>query len=256
MSNFGLMKSDQELEEEIKNLGIEYRYSCYREKNAEGCDYLANFLEIVEKDYKKSSEVYRDNCLNNNYGKSCHHYASNLFVGRAFAKDLKAAEKMFERGCTLGFGDSCYMSGYMKFNIDENGKNTTESDREKGIKEWTKGCDIKHEKSCLSLSNLFLFGKYGVLKNMEKAFEFTTKSCELNDYSACKNLSMLYKHGLGIERNDEKAEFYHKKFEDLYQDYANTEGLYDMEKFTDEKKGLLEKLKQLSPFKKENTTQS
>ena len=32
----GLMKEKEEVQDFLKNLGIEYRYSCYSEKNPEG----------------------------------------------------------------------------------------------------------------------------------------------------------------------------------------------------------------------------
>ncbi|KAJ8984103.1 hypothetical protein NQ317_017312 [Molorchus minor] len=76
------LKSESEVKDYINNLGIEYRFGCYSEKKPEVCHLLADFLEAIKKDYEKAAKVYRNNCDEYKYGKSCLKYGTYSLLGR------------------------------------------------------------------------------------------------------------------------------------------------------------------------------
>ena len=55
-------KDDTQSKEFIHNLGIEYRFGCYKEKKPELFHLLVDYLESIKKDYNKAAKVYRSNC--------------------------------------------------------------------------------------------------------------------------------------------------------------------------------------------------
>ena len=61
--------------EYLKNLGTEYRFSCYYEKEAKGCHLLADYMEAIDHDSKTAFQVYLKNCDERNWAHSCHKVA-------------------------------------------------------------------------------------------------------------------------------------------------------------------------------------
>lgn len=140
------LKSEGDVKEYIKNLGIEYRFGCYSEKKPDGnitqphvflfsiisqsipnwsyfflvCHLLADFLEAIKKDYEKAGKVYRTNCDDYKYGKSCLKYATYNFLGKGSKKsDFKLAYDYFEKGCNLDEPDSCLHQGLLLISKNE-----------------------------------------------------------------------------------------------------------------------------------------
>lgn len=68
----------------------------------------------MKKDYEKASKVFKNNCDDHSYGKSCHKYGNFMLVGRGHGKEnYKEAYKYFDKGCQLNEIDSCLNQGLM-----------------------------------------------------------------------------------------------------------------------------------------------
>lgn len=70
----------------MENLYVEYSFQCLDEKLPDGCHRLANFLENIRSQYKEATDLYKKNCDENKYGRSCLTYAKNKTLGRGVYK--------------------------------------------------------------------------------------------------------------------------------------------------------------------------
>ena len=61
----------EEVQEYLNNLGIEYRFGCYSEKDPKACQLLGEFMETISKETSKAFQVFESNCIVNNHGPSC-----------------------------------------------------------------------------------------------------------------------------------------------------------------------------------------
>ena len=189
---------------------------------------LGDFLESIKKDFEKAGKVYRANCDDYGYAKSCLKFGHYSFLGKGKASsaekgDQKQAFKYYTRGCDLNDADCCLHSGLIM--ISKTKPAIIERDVTKGMEALTKSCKMNNGTACFYLSGMFISGvhktddakkstnpdDYLVAKDMKKAFEFASKACELDNIYACANLSQMYMKGDGTERNEKKAEIFRKK---------------------------------------------
>lgn len=247
-------KSETDVKDYVERLGIEYRFGCYSEKKPEGeieirinsvtkkmitknilvCHLLGDYLESIKKDFEKASKVYRSNCDDYGYGKSCLKFGHYSFLGKGKASsndkgDPKQAHKYYERGCDLKDGDCCLHSGLLM--VSKSMSNCVERDVAKGFESLTKSCKMDNATACFYISGMHISGvlktdrpgnppakdekidpsEYIVQKDMKKAFDYAARACELNNMYACANLSQMYQRGDGTDKNDKKAEQFKKK---------------------------------------------
>lgn len=77
---------------------------------------LADILRYQENDLKKAVTLYKVNCNDYGYAKSCLEYGNVAFSG-VVEKNVKSdpieALKYFERGCNLGSSENCLNSGML-----------------------------------------------------------------------------------------------------------------------------------------------
>ncbi|XP_017298491.1 cytochrome c oxidase assembly factor 7 homolog [Diaphorina citri] len=104
---------EKEIQEYTKNLGIEYRFGCYSEKNPDACHLLGDFLDAIQKDPEKAMKVYKANCDESGYGRSCFQYGRLLMRDKNFSDEEKMTltPPYFERGCQNNHAESCVMNG-------------------------------------------------------------------------------------------------------------------------------------------------
>lgn len=197
------------------------------------CHLLGDYLESIKKDFEKASKVYRSNCDDYGYGKSCLKFGHYSFLGKGKAAanekgDPKQAYKYYERGCELKDPDCCLHSGLIM--VSKSMTSSIERDVMKGFESLTKSCTMNNATACFYLSGMHISGvlkkeklnaatpttthestDYIVQKDMKKAFDFAARACELNNMYACANLSQMYQRGDGTEKNETKAEQFKKK---------------------------------------------
>lgn len=76
------LRSPEEVKEYLDGLFVEYSYQCMSEKRPDGCHRLANYLENIRKDYKGATDLYKKNCDDSKYARSCFTYSKNVSLGR------------------------------------------------------------------------------------------------------------------------------------------------------------------------------
>lgn len=203
------------------------------------CHLLGDYLESIKKDFEKASKVYRSNCDDYGYGKSCLKFGHYSFLGKGKASpnekgDAKQAYKYYERGCELKDPDCCLHSGLIM--VSKTMSPSIERDVMKGFESLTKSCKMDNGTACFYLSGMHISGilkkektvntatataptpdtnDFLVQKDMKKAFDFAYRACELNNMYACANLSQMYMRGDGTDKNEKKAEQFKKKALDM-----------------------------------------
>lgn len=58
------------------------------------CHLLADFLEAIKKDFEKASKVYKSNCDDYSYGKSCLKYGHYSFLGKGRVSEKGDAKQV------------------------------------------------------------------------------------------------------------------------------------------------------------------
>lgn len=96
------LKSSEEIQEYLKNLHIEYQFGCLNEKKPEGneiindsnlifynilcfwivCHLLGDYNESIKQDSKEAIKIYKNNCDEFNYGRSCTKYGDYKVIGK------------------------------------------------------------------------------------------------------------------------------------------------------------------------------
>ncbi|XP_055685267.1 cytochrome c oxidase assembly factor 7 homolog [Lutzomyia longipalpis] len=217
------LKDESEVKEYIENLGIEYRFGCFSEKKSEVCHLLGDYLEGIKKDFEKAGKVYRSNCDDYGYARSCLKYGHYSFVGKGESGskgDPLRAYKYYEKGCSLSDADSCLHAGLLL--VSQSLPKEIKRDIPKAFENLKKSCEMNNATACFYLSGMHISGvqtqadataktgKFIIAKDMKRAFEYAYKACELKNMYACANLSQMYARGDGIEKNEERAEKYKK----------------------------------------------
>ncbi|XP_055388840.1 cytochrome c oxidase assembly factor 7 homolog [Condylostylus longicornis] len=241
------LKKESDVKEYLEKLGIEYRFGCYSEKKPEVCHLLGDYLEGIKKDFEKASKVYKSNCDDYGYAKSCYKYGNYSFLGKGKSGskgDPKLAYQYYEKGCALNDPDACLHSGLLL--VSRAMPKQIERNVPKGVEFLAKSCDMNNATACFYLSGMHISGvqkqeniesnspqtknpskqttsnvpkggsiisdkeEYYIHKDMKKAFQFAYKACELRNMYACANLSQMYARGDGTEKNEEKAEKFKK----------------------------------------------
>ena len=72
-----------QVKEYLENLGTEYRFSCYYEKEPKGCHLLADYLLAIKNDAVTAFQVYLKNCDVRNFAHSCHKVAGFRVVQKS-----------------------------------------------------------------------------------------------------------------------------------------------------------------------------
>jgi len=205
------LKNEEDVKLFLENLGIEYRFTCYHEKRADGCHLLGDYLESIKQDFKKAATVYRNNCDDYKFPRSCYKFGNYSLLGKGCTKDEGRAYEYFQKGCENGSPAACYHAGLMVTSPQMSIK----KDFPQGLKYLEKGCEGNDKDSCYFASSLhFQFEKL-IPVNMKKAFELCYKACELGNVYACNNVSMMYKRGDGVEKNETLAAEFRKRAADM-----------------------------------------
>lgn len=206
------LKDTDEVKDYVDNLGIEYRFGCYHEKDPKACHLLGDYWEGIKKNYAKAYKTYEINCLEYKHGHSCHKAAGYRYFGKACTKDGDMAYDFFKKGCELGYHSSCLSAGLLD-TLDGNSVNHLRSvppNPKAGLEFYRKACDDGQiAEGCYRYGAQFVRGVKDVCeKNMEHAFKYSVKACELGSLQGCTNVSIMYSKGEGVEKNPVAAKDY------------------------------------------------
>ncbi|XP_069669394.1 cytochrome c oxidase assembly factor 7 homolog [Periplaneta americana] len=211
------LKEESQVKEFIENLGIEYRFGCFKEKKPEVCHLLGDFIESIKKDYTKAGKIYKSNCDDYNYGQSCYKFGTYKILGKGQQSvDRDVAYDYFLKGCELGVSESCRNAGLMCMGSGPRAKSV--KDFRKGLELLEKGCEKNNSFCCYYIGGVYIPGikEENIERDMEKARKFSEKGCELGNVYACVNLSQMYRKGDGVTKNEELAEKYKKRAMELH----------------------------------------
>lgn len=87
-----------------------------RDFNFLDCHMLAQFIKMQENDLLKAVKLFKVNCDEYGYAKSCLEYGNVAFTGvkeKNVKSDPVEALKYFEKGCSLGSSENCLNSGML-----------------------------------------------------------------------------------------------------------------------------------------------
>ncbi|XP_050520267.1 cytochrome c oxidase assembly factor 7 homolog [Daktulosphaira vitifoliae] len=224
-------KKEEDVKEYIKNIGIEYRFGCYNEKDPQICQLLGDYLESIESNPDKASKIFKQNCDERNFGRSCYKYAS--YLEKQNSKNLKPILpemiKYLKKGCDNDSSDGCFAAG-MKLNyhshlindIDEKTKSLQE-----GLQYLERACNNRHAEACYVASSIHFNGieEIGLKPNKSKFLEYSIKACEQNDIRACVNVSIVYKKGDGVPVDLELAQQFKDKALDIRKQIIEEKGV-------------------------------
>lgn len=78
------------------------------------CHLLGDYLEAVKKDYEKARKVYKSNCDDYKFAKSCFKFGTYALLGKAGLKeDHKTAYDYFKKGCENNSSEACFYEGIL-----------------------------------------------------------------------------------------------------------------------------------------------
>lgn len=221
-------QKEEDVQEYIKNLGIEYRFECFKEKKPDGCHRLADYLEAIKKEFEKALDVYRTNCDDNKYGKSCFKYGNYKLIGKGCTEDKPEAFNYYRKGCDAGCAQSCFAVGLMLTSADA--IPGVARDNRLGMEFLDKACTMGNAEGCYFASGQLIAGnRPGVPRDMRKAFGYTERACELGNMYACSNLSLMYAKGEGVTKDEEKARAYRQKVLDFKESMQKRQRTIEME---------------------------
>lgn len=222
------LQKEEEVQEYLKNLGIEYRFECFQEKKPDGCHRLADYLESITKDFGKALDVYKKNCDDNKHGKSCFKYGNYRLIGKGSSVDKQEAFKYYRKGCDAGCAKSCFGVGLMLTSTDD--VPGVPKDNRLGMEYLDKACTKGDADGCYFASGQLIAGdRPGVPRDMRKAFRYTDRACELGNMYACANLSLMYSKGEGVTKDEGKAQVYRQKVLDYKESVQKRQRTLEME---------------------------
>lgn len=212
-----LWKSKDELKKYIDNLGTEYRYGCFEEKNPEVCHLLGDYLQSIEKAYKKALNVFKSNCDDAKFGLSCDAFGRMAFRGQGMeGPDIKLALDYFVMGCDLNESRACYHGGQMLGVVDKNVNKIIPPDPDKALDMLKKAClSGKQPAACTLVHSFYLRGVHGKPADLKLAADYAQIACDQDEYMSCYNLSRMYHLGEGVNVDVEKSKFYSRRAKDI-----------------------------------------
>uniref|UniRef100_A0A0N5A226 Sel1 repeat family protein n=1 Tax=Parastrongyloides trichosuri TaxID=131310 RepID=A0A0N5A226_PARTI len=220
-------KIQQEREEYVKNIGIEYRFGCYEEKRPDSCHLLGEWMEAIQKDFDKAYILYKDNCLTRQYPRSCYKYANYRISGtKEQPKKLEELIEPYKIACDNDIPSGCSTLGLIYWNGEEGRKPNTEL----AVKYMERACELEDTTSCFRLSNWYRSSEEDrknnvkkeenselgfIPKNTEKALSFAIKACDLGDPNACMHAALMYRGRDGFPLDKEKTKIYSNKAKEI-----------------------------------------
>lgn len=215
-TDFSMLKNKEEMQDFLHNLGIEYRYSCYENKNPEGCELLAEFVELIEQNIPKSSRLYKFTCDTYGLGRSCHNYGNASFFGRGIKKNYMDALNYYSKACLHGHAVSCFNAGQLYFNEHKEVRELIPRNLDTAFTLFEKGCSFNNADSCSYATFLSYSGFLNTRPpDHTKSIQFAERGCKLNDINCCNYLIKAYKDGLGCEKNEDKSKEAADKLADI-----------------------------------------
>ncbi|KFD72465.1 hypothetical protein M514_05452 [Trichuris suis] len=213
MTNVDFSKQE-EAEAYVRHLYAQYTFSCYSEKNAEGCHLLGDYHDAIFLDRKKAFELYKENCERTKYPKSCYKYGKHLLNGKLTKRDDEKAFEVLRSSCDANWPLACPPCAFILLSR----KTCTFEDVQKAFDYMEKACKLEHPHACSWLSLRYSSGYKGVSQNLEKAFYYAMQACHYGIASACEKVSYFYLNGQGVPKDPSNAQKYAEMAKEMIED--------------------------------------
>eukprot|EP00093_Oithona_nana_P013589 13589.XXX_254551_253704_1 [CDS] Oithona nana genome sequencing. len=208
------LTDEEQVQDYLDNLGIEYRFGCYQEKSPKSCQLLGEYFESITREFDKALQIFETNCAKNNHGPSCSKAGFYLASGNGgIQPDPDRGYDYLVKGCEENYGKSCLLAGmFHKTKFEHPIK--TPKDLAKSTEFFGKACDLGVANGCYNHGSNLRIGLGNVHKDTEKAAKAFEKGCELDSFECCVNLSLMYKRGDGVTKDSQLA----AKFQEMAHD--------------------------------------
>ncbi|VDN04588.1 unnamed protein product, partial [Thelazia callipaeda] len=223
-----LEREQAERREYVKNIGIEYRFGCYEEKRPEMCQMLGEYMEAIEQNLKASFNMFKMNCEERAFPKSCFKYAIFIGITVQCEPSLKKMIGPLEKSCEANMAEGCR---YLSL-VHWNGEDDRKANSEMAEQYMKKACELEDVKACWLLSTWYIGrdAKFVSVKkteyrnphlgnlprNIDLALKYGIRACDFGCFQSCANVSRIYKLGDGVEHDPVKATFYLNKAKEEY----------------------------------------
>uniref|UniRef100_A0A914UJE2 Uncharacterized protein n=1 Tax=Plectus sambesii TaxID=2011161 RepID=A0A914UJE2_9BILA len=220
-------------EDYVKRVGIEYRFGCYEEKRADSCHLLGEYKEAVEKNIPEALKLFKRNCEVDKYAPSCFKYGRYLLSSKHCEKDWDKAASCLEVACDAKIPPACQRLGLVLWN----GTPKKPPNPAAAARRMEQACELDDPESCWLLStwhlgpaaavkNVNVKGQKGdkstdstarahLPRNMDLALKYGTKACDMGSPHSCANVSRMYRNGDGVPKDVQKAEEFKQRAIDL-----------------------------------------
>uniref|UniRef100_A0A8R1XL85 Uncharacterized protein n=2 Tax=Onchocerca TaxID=6281 RepID=A0A8R1XL85_ONCVO len=225
-----LEREQAERREYVKNIGIEYRFGCYEEKRPDSCQLLGEYMEAIEQNFKMAYNLFKTNCEERGFPRSCFKYAMYLLAGKECERSLKKMIGPLEKSCEANMPEGCRFLSLVHWN----GEKDRQPNSELAEKYMKKACELEDVEACWLLSTWYIgrnakfvtssttkIKKHNpylgeLPRNIDLAIKYGVRACDLGCFQSCGNVSRLYSLGDGIERDPDNAKLYLNKAKEAY----------------------------------------
>lgn len=215
------LRDENQVKEYLKNVLVEYQFSCFKEKDPTGCHRLGYFHGYVDKDkpdaIDNAKRVFKMNCEENKFGQSCDSLAAIYLNEKKYVFQKEARDdilKYFQKACEYGYYTACKNVGVLM--LEKHVLWEDYHDTKKGREYLHLACEKKNVGACYILQRLLS------KRAPEKAIDYAVKGCELDDIKSCQTAYQMYLKGIGIEKDSKKAQFYKEKMEYIFRNHIAT----------------------------------
>lgn len=139
---------------------------------------------------------------------------AELYMQSEHEDDIELAEEWALKAAENGHVEAMYWLGegytvYAK-ELREEEPDEAKSHFELAYYWLSKANILKHPAATLELAGYFRRGDV-IEKDVEKSIKLIKQAAEWGDAQAMRDLACIYEHGLGVDIDEEKADFWHKK---------------------------------------------
>ncbi|XP_011311100.1 cytochrome c oxidase assembly factor 7 homolog [Fopius arisanus] len=215
-------KSEEDVKAYLKNIYMEYRFGCESEKNGNACHLLGDYNEGIKRDIETAANIYKANCDERNWPRSCAKFGGYVATGKGCEKDYVEAFKYLEKSCTLNDPKGCVQAGTLATVKSVNLEEDKVKQIKKGMEMFKKAChEYKEEPGCFLLASIYMGGlKEFIEPDLRKAYKLNFKSCEMGNPFACANLSQMHARGEGAQKNEKMADTFKERALILHKELA------------------------------------
>lgn len=164
-----VLKEQEERAEYVKNIGIEYRFGCYevrnssiagckrffQEKRPDSCQLLGEYMEALQQNFQSALTIFKKNCDENSYPKSCFKYGMYMLAGKTEEKTLNKMIRPMTIACDANIPQGCRYLSLVYWN----GEKDRKPDSQKAEQYMRKACELEDGEACWLLSTWYMGNK-------------------------------------------------------------------------------------------------